>query len=101
MTPGKLKKLKRQLEEMSRSPQNRNYKDLVSLALQLGRQKEKRGKEVNYTRKRDPALSPPLSIPQHPGDLKPRTALSIIEALLSDVDDWEIYLSQYADKERK
>jgi len=101
MTPTKLKKLKRQLEEMSRSPQNRNYKDLVSLALQLGRQKEKRGKEVNYTRKRDPALSPPLSIPQHPGDLKPRTALSIIEALLSDVDGWEIYLSECADKERR
>lgn len=93
MSPAKLKKIKRQLEEMLRSPQNRNYKDLVSLAKQLGRTQEKRGKEVNYTRKRDPALSPPLSIPQHPGDVKIGTALSIIDALLSDVDDWEIFLS--------
>ena len=93
MTLVKLNKIKRQLEEMRRSPQNRNYKGFVSLAKQLGRTKEKRGKEVNYTRKRDPALSPPLSIPQHPGDVKIGTALSIIDELLSDVDDWEIFLS--------
>lgn len=100
MTPAKLKKIKRQLEEMLRSPQNRNYKDFVSLAKQLGRTKEKRGKEVNYTRKRDPALSPPLSIPQHPGDLKIGTALSIIDALLSDVDDWEVFLSNCVGTDR-
>lgn len=100
MTPEKLKKIKRQLEQMLRSPQNRNYKDFVSIAKQLGRSQEKRGKEVNYTRKRDPALSPPLSIPQHPGDMKTGTALSIIDALLSDVDDWEIYLSDCEDTDR-
>lgn len=100
MTPSKLKKIKRQLEDMLRSPQGRNYKDFVSLATQLGRTKEKRGKEVNYTRKRNPALSPPLSIPQHPGDLKTGTAISIIDALLSDVDDWDIYLSDCKDTER-
>jgi len=30
----------------------------------------------------------------HPGGMKPGTARSIIDALLSDVDDWEIYLSE-------
>lgn len=83
-----------------RSPQNRSYRDFVSIAKQLGRTQEKRGKEVNYTRKRDPALSPPLSIPQHPGDLKVGTALNIIDALLSDVDDWELYLANCDDADR-
>lgn len=85
---------------MLRSPQNRNYKDFVSLAKQLGRTEENRGKEPTYTRKRDPALSPPLAIPKHPGDLKVGTALNIIDALLSDVDDWEIYMSDCEDAER-
>lgn len=100
MTPTKLNKIKRQLDDMARSPQNRNYKVFVSIALKLGRTLEKRGKEVTYTRKDNPCLSPPLSIPQHPGDLKPRTALSIIEQLLSDVDDWEIFLSSCVNTDR-
>lgn len=70
--------------------------DFVSLAKQLGRERDNRGKEPTYVRGRDPALSPPLSIPSH-GELKVGTARSIINALLSDMDDWEIYLSENED----
>lgn len=40
---------------------------------------------------------PPLSIPGHTRDLKPGTARSIIDILLNDVDDWEIYLLEAED----
>lgn len=96
-----LKKIKLKLQEMERSPYSRKPADLITIASQLGRIKCNRGKEPTYTRERDPALSPPLSIPNHPGDLKPNTARSIIEALLSDVDDWEIYLSESDDDNEK
>lgn len=82
---------------MGKSPFNRKADDFISIAKQLGRTKSNRGKEPTYTRDRDPMLSPPLSIPNHPGDLKPGTARSIIDALLSDVDDWEIYLLENDD----
>lgn len=95
-----LKKIKRQLKEMERSPQNRNYRDFVSLAKQLGRLKDNRGKEPTYTRELNPALSPPLTIPKHSGDMKVGTARSIIDALLSDVDDWELYLAECEDEDQ-
>lgn len=94
MTPKALKKIKRQLKEMEKSPFNRKPDDFISIAKQLGRIKDNRGKEPTYTRERDPALTPPLSIPNHPGDVKPGTARSIIDALLNDVDDWEIHFSE-------
>lgn len=97
MNPKALNKLKRQLKEMEKSPFNRKPDDFISIAKQLGRTKDNRGKEPTYTRERDPMLSPPLSIPNHPGDIKPGTARSIIDALLSDVDDWEIYFSENND----
>lgn len=97
MNPKALKKIKLQLKEMGRSPFNRKPADLITIAKQLGRVMSNRGKEPTYTRERDPALSPPLSIPNHPGDLKPKTASSIIDALLSDVDDWEMHLSENDD----
>lgn len=101
MNEKSLKKIKRELEALARSPQNRNYKDFVSLAKQLGRTEDKRGKEPTFVRLREPALSPPLSIPKHSGDMKIGTARSIIEALLSDVDDWEIYMSESEDKDNE
>lgn len=97
MNPKALRKIKRQLKEMEKSPFNRKPGDFISIANQLGRTKDNRGKEPTYTRARDPALSPPLSIPNHPGDVKPGTARSIIDALLSDVDDWEMFLSESED----
>lgn len=94
----KLKKIKLELNEMRRSPFNRKPSELSSIAKQLGRTIDNRGKEPTYVRAREPALSPPLSIPKHPGDLKPGTARNIIEALLSDVDDWEIHLMEKDDE---
>lgn len=96
-----LKKIKRQLKEMEKSPFNRKPEIFISIAKQLGRTLANRGKEPNYTRGRDPALSPPLSIPNHPGDVKPGTARSIIDALLSDVDDWEIHLAESSDDDEE
>jgi hypothetical protein len=93
-----LNKIKGMLLEMSRYPRNRNYKDFISIAKKLGREKDKRGKEPTYTRKHNPKLSPPLSIPKHSGDMKIGTAQSIIDALLSDVDEWEIYLNELESK---
>ena len=101
MNPKTLKKIKRQLKEMEKSPFNRNADAFISIAKQLGRAKDNRGKEPTYTRERDPELSPPLSIPNHPGDVKPGTARSIIDALLSDVDDWELYLLESDDDDEE
>lgn len=92
MTKNNLDKIKRELREMRKSPAGRTAKDLQKIAVKLGRVKDPRGKEPNYVRKKDPSLSPPLSIPGHTGDLKIGTAISIIDALLDDVDEWSTYL---------
>lgn len=84
---------------MRKSPQNRNAADFIRIAKKLGRIQDNRGKEPTFIRERDPALSPPLSIPNHPGDIKTGTARSIIDALLSDVDEWEILLESGNDYE--
>ena len=93
MDKKKLNKIKSQLEAMQISPQGRKCNEFTKLAKKLGREEDGR-REPTFVRTRDPALSPPLSIPKHPGDMKTGTARSIIEALLSDVDDWEIYLQE-------
>lgn len=72
---------------------------LQTYAKAVGRQLENRGKEPNWVRKVDPALSPPLSIPDHGADLKAGTARSIIDQLLADLDEWEQYLDQNLDDE--
>ncbi len=91
MTPKALAKLKKELQAMRRSPQGRKSSDFIAIAKQLGRTLDSRGKEPNYVRTSDPSLSPPLSIPGHKGDLKVGTAISIIDGLLNDVDEWEIH----------
>lgn len=83
---------------MRKSPQSRKAADLITIAKQLGRVQDSRGKEPTYVRENDPALSPPLSIPRHAGDLKVGTARSIIDALLSDIDDWELFLNRCDDE---
>lgn len=98
MKPKVLKKIKRQLDEMRKSPFNRKSDDFILIAKQLGRALDNRGKEPTYVRGSDPALSPPLSIPNHSGDVKPGTARSIIDALLSDVDDWELHILERDDE---
>ncbi len=48
-----------------------------------------RGKEPTYERRVDPVFKYPLTIPNHPGDIRPGTARSIIDALMNDVDEWK------------
>lgn len=92
-----LLRLQIELRQMRKSPSGRKASDFISIANQLGMKRDKRGKEPNYVRTDSPKLSPPLSIPGHPGDLKPGTARSIIDALISHVDDWLIYLDEVED----
>jgi hypothetical protein len=95
MNEKSLKKIKKQLLEMRRSPHGHKATELISIAKQLGREQDNRGKEPTYVRKQNPELSPPLSIPAHGAkDLKTGTAISIIDSLLDDVSDWEQYLAE-------
>ena len=95
VTPKKLAELKRELLEIRKSPHGRKPRLFESMATRVGRVRDNRGKEPTYVRKIDPALSPPLSIPNHGGkDLKSGTARSIIDALLDDISEWEIYNDQ-------
>ncbi|MDD5321496.1 MAG: hypothetical protein PHD43_12940 [Methylococcales bacterium] len=100
MTPKALKKIKKDLLQMRKSPQGRKAEEFISLAQKLGRKKDNRGKEPTYVREREPALSPPLSIPAHgASDMKIGTARSIIDMLLDDVSDWELYFIEAEDDE--
>lgn len=101
MNERKLKKLREQLELLRQSPTGLKARDFVSIAGKVGRVRDSRGKEPTYVRKENPALSPPLSIPNHAKELKKGTAISIIDALLSDLDDWSIHLLKLNDVEKK
>lgn len=92
MNKKKLNKIKQAIREMQVSPQGRKSEDLTSIASQLGRKLFNRGKEPTYVKEIDPCLSPPLSIPNHPGDMAIGTVRSILNQLLSDCDEWEMHL---------
>ncbi len=91
----KLKKIKKRLQELAASPQGRKSDELVHVAKKLGRTLANRGKEPTYVKIGVPQFSNPLSIPQHPGDLKTGTARSIIDQLMDDADIWEQHLDQF------
>lgn len=91
MNNKKLSGLKKELAGLRKSAGGISPQILVSIAKRLGRKKFSRGKEPTYIREEDPYLTP-LSIPGHNKDLKTGTAISIIDTLLSDVDEWEIKL---------
>lgn len=93
MNKRKVAKLKESLEQMRLHPQGRSSKDFQKIAAAIGRKLSSvRNNEPTWIREQDPELSPPLSIPNHSGDMPVGTARSIIDALLSDLDSWEIYL---------
>lgn len=96
-----LKKIKLELAQLKRSPTGHGSSVFETLAKRLGRSKYKTGKEPTWIREREPALSPPLSIPHHSKDMPPGTARSIINALLNDCDDWDIYLQDLDDAEQE
>jgi hypothetical protein len=87
MNRKKLDQLKRELEQMRRSPQN--ARALQGLAKRLGRKPVKRGKEPMWE-SREFADLYALSIPDHGGkDLAIGTKNSILNQLEDDIFAWE------------
>ncbi len=96
MQKDNLKNLKKELEELRKSPHGISPKTLIRLAKKLGRSRfTRRGKEPTYI---NGISDRPLSIPGHGKDLKPGTARSIIDILLSDIDELE--LRRYENEEK-
>ena len=94
-----IKQLRASLKEARRNFTPISPHELEKFAKAVGRQKEDRGKEPTWVRKINPQLSPPLSIPNHSKDVKAGTARSIIDQLLSDLDEWEQYLESLDDED--
>lgn len=90
----KLTRIRREIRQMQKSPQGRRANDLITLALQLKRTRFNRGKEPTYIREDSPALTPPLSIPNHPGEMSVGTVRSILNQLAADCDEWEEHLDK-------
>jgi hypothetical protein len=91
-----LEKIEDELLQLRASPTGVRASELVRLAGKLGRTGANRGKHPTYVRQ--PLLpgvpAYPVTIPGHPGDLKPGTAKNIVNSLLSDVDEWKQVLDQ-------
>jgi hypothetical protein len=92
----KLRKLRREIEALRAGIHNVRPRDLIRLALQLGRELDDRGKHPTYVSTLIPN-SNPLSIPGHP-TIKPTTAKSILDELEADIDR---HSSMIEDQERK
>lgn len=85
MDKKKLGKLRQQVQDL-RLKRGIRSRELETLASKVGRKRHPRGKEPTWVME-DPTLRrPPLSIPNHPGDLKARTAESILDALEDDIN---------------
>lgn len=89
-----LRRLRQELKELRRNFAPQPAATLECYATAVGRRLENRGKEPTWVKKDDPSLSPPLSIPNHSKDVKAGTARSIIDQLIADLDEWEIYLTE-------
>ena len=92
MTRNKLNKLRRELNEMRRSPQKAIA--LQSLAQRLGRKAVVRGKEPTWDSDVFMELRP-LAIPDHGGkDMAIGTKNSILNQLEDDLNAWEEQIAQ-------
>lgn len=92
MDKKKLAKIRVQLDGLYASAYGVKPATLISLATQLKRVRDTRGKEPTFVREIDP-LAPPITIPNHKGKtLKLGTARSIVRQLLDDVDAWQQHL---------
>jgi hypothetical protein len=98
MTSKRLRKIKLALEAMEASPRGLRSRDLSGLAKKLGRNLFGGGNHPNYVRSEPPKFMP-LSIPNHSGDIPIGTACIIIEHLLNDCDEWELWLIENESKE--
>jgi hypothetical protein len=94
MNRAQLARIRHDVEDLARSPKGRKAREFIRIAQRLGRQPVKRGKEPTWIRRDEPAFTFPLSIPNHPGDMKPGTARSITETFFDDLDVWEQFLDQ-------
>ena len=94
MNRSRLRKIEIELNELSHAPRGKKAEVFISLAQRLGRTRVNRGKEPTYERRVDPVFKYPLTIPNHPGDIRPGTARSIIDALMNDVDEWKEWLDR-------
>lgn len=92
-------RLRRELKELRRNFAPLDSKLLEGLAAAVGRKKVNRGKEPTWDRSFDPHLSPPLSIPNHSKGVKARTARSILDQLIADLDEWEQFLDLLVDED--
>ena len=101
MTLARVQRIRKELRDIRAHPIDRPSREMEAYAKAVGRVLVKRGSEPNWVREREPALSPPLSIPHHSKPLSIGTCRSIVDALLSDCDDWEVYLQQFDDEEEK
>ena len=97
MNSRSIAKIRRELSHIRLHPHGRRAAELEAYAKDVGRELWNRGKEPTWVRKRDPSLSPPLSIPSHSKDMKAGTVRSIVDQLLSDCDDWEQFLMTEGD----
>lgn len=100
ITSSKLRKIRRELEAMEASPQGRRSRDFNRLANKLGRELSGSGSHPTYIRSEPPPFFP-LSIPNHTGDMPIGTACSIIESLLNDCDEWDLWLIENEAKGKK
>jgi hypothetical protein len=91
MSPKKLKKVRKKIEELRRRG-GVSTGEIEAIAQKLGRNRHKRGKEPCWisTILLD---STPISIPSHCTDLNRFTARTILDRLEQDVDDIEAFLS--------
>lgn len=86
MNEKKLGKLRQQVQDLRRKHgKGIRSRELEALASKVGRERHPRGKEPNWVMVDATLRRPPLSIPNHPGDLKPATAKSILDVLDDDI----------------
>jgi|Deesub1362A_J573_1020465.scaffolds.fasta_scaffold09066_4 hypothetical protein len=88
MNKKRLSKIKRKMDDLRARSAGIRSRELVSIAISLGRRRSKRGKEPTYVSEPFPHLRP-LSIPSHSKPLKRFTASSILDQLEEDVAEWE------------
>ena len=93
MTRARLSRLKRRMSGLRARSAGIRTRELVSIAVALGRRRSKRGDEPTYLSDSFPDLRP-LTIPSHSRPLKRGTALNILDQLEQDVIAWEQVLEK-------
>lgn len=77
----RIRDLRLRIRQLKRRPANVSRRELVSLALQIGRTEARRGKEPTYVMD----SRPPLTIPAHNKGIGKFTVLNILNFLDADL----------------